>query len=50
MGEKLKILFDKEKITRIWSVRPEDYYRPLGYSHKCGHRCGPHWFFSVFFI
>ena len=30
ISEKLKILFDKEKITGIWSVRPEDYYRPLG--------------------
>lgn len=30
ISEKLKILFDKEKITGLWAVRPEDYYRPLG--------------------
>lgn len=30
ISEKLKLIFDKEKITGIWSVRPEDFYRPLG--------------------
>ncbi|CAM4483515.1 MAG: hypothetical protein LEGION0403_FIIPPAGN_02868 [Legionella sp.] len=30
VSEKLKIIFDQAKITGVWLVRPEEYYRPLG--------------------
>lgn len=30
VSEKLKIIFEQEKITGVWFVRPEEYYRPLG--------------------
>ncbi len=26
VSEKLKIIFDKEKITGVWLVRPEEFY------------------------
>ncbi len=29
VSEKLKIIFDKEKITGTWLVRPEEFYRPI---------------------
>lgn len=29
VSEKIKSVFDKEHITGVWLVRPEDFYRPL---------------------
>lgn len=29
VSKKIKEIFDKEKITGVWLVRPEDYYRPI---------------------
>ena len=29
VSEKIKAAFEKENITGVWLVRPEDFYRPL---------------------
>jgi hypothetical protein len=29
VNEEIKLLFDKERVTGVWFVRPEEFYRPL---------------------
>ena len=37
VSDKIKSIFDKECISGLWLVRPEDYYRPFTASDITGY-------------